>query len=406
MSSPTIAERSVTQGSVHLDALRGSAAMLVFLNHTRALYFSSALVPSSAVIPRTTTVRAAVTLTTPQGPGGGLKMASEAVIIFFVLSGYLVGGSVLRTLRQNAWSWKEYLVRRLTRLWVPLIPCLLLCYVLDHAGLRLFGSGSIYGNPPGIDLITSWHLAERLSVKVLLGNLLFLQGILVPYFGTDNSLWSLANEFWYYLVFPCLALAAAAVRPLWMRLLYLVGGIALLAFITRPVAHLFPIWLLGAIVAMLPRRLSPRQASLLSFLGFSLLLLCMYKLRTLRWSELLSQYILAIATSLFVYVLIQQSDRAPKSVYRSVANFLSLISYTLYIVHLPLAIFLASMVNSPWHQWEKTPQKFALYLLLDGVVLASATLLWRLFEANTDYIRRWLFERAYDPVAASTTRLG
>jgi peptidoglycan/LPS O-acetylase OafA/YrhL len=198
-STHSDSKQAVSEGSVHLDALRGSAALLVFLGHTRALYFSSIVTSIPIVVNATSndrqTTQANPSSSSPLLSGRGVKVATEAVLIFFVLSGYLVGGSVIRALQHQSWSWRDYLIRRLTRLWVPLIPGLLLCMVLDRTGYQLFGSGSIYHNPPGIDIVTSIDLMHRVGLPSLLGNLLFLQGIRVWYFGTDTALWSLANEF-------------------------------------------------------------------------------------------------------------------------------------------------------------------------------------------------------------------
>ncbi len=93
--------RTATEGSVHLDALRGAAALIVFANHTRALYFTSPLAtpPSSSETHKSTVKQGA-----PAETVGEIKFASEAVVIFFVLSGYLVGGSVIRSLRTAQWS--------------------------------------------------------------------------------------------------------------------------------------------------------------------------------------------------------------------------------------------------------------------------------------------------------------
>ena len=49
-----------------------------------------------------------------------------AVIIFFVLSGYLVGKHVYLAFNTGRWSWREYAIKRLSRLWIVLIPALIL----------------------------------------------------------------------------------------------------------------------------------------------------------------------------------------------------------------------------------------------------------------------------------------
>jgi peptidoglycan/LPS O-acetylase OafA/YrhL len=393
--------RPVSQGSVHLDALRGAAALLVFLNHTRALYFSSVLAKSAT--PSTAVATPIVTPGTPHpAAGGGVKLASEAVVIFFVLSGYLVGGSVIRAVGKNSWSWKDYLVKRLTRLWVPLIPCLLVCMCLDRIGFHRHGLGSIYQNAPGLDLQTSTDLVHRIGIKSLLGNIFFLQGIRTQFLGTNASLWSLANEFWYYLIFPCLLLAFVSGRSTLLRVFYAALAVAMLVFITAPVAVLFPIWICGAAVAVLPKPLSSSRARWLSVVCLPVLLICMVEVRLLPLSVVFEEYLIGIVSSVFLYLLAQQRAIAGRGIYKTLAGFFSQISYTLYIVHLPIAVFLAASINSPWHEWSKTPAHLASFLLLDAVVLACATLLWRLFEANTDSIRRSLFEGKSDAAVNPT----
>ena len=97
-----------------------------------------------------------------------------AVMAFFVLSGFLVGGSVLRGRMDGEFNWGLYAVNRLTRLWIVLIPALLLGAIWDHLGLHLFGTSGVYG-----DDCQAWHIAvpPRLSASIMVGNMFFLQGI-------------------------------------------------------------------------------------------------------------------------------------------------------------------------------------------------------------------------------------
>jgi peptidoglycan/LPS O-acetylase OafA/YrhL len=81
---------------------------------------------------------------------GVITIGHEAVMVFFVLSGFLVGGSVLKLMSRDLWSWNNYLIKRLTRLWIVLIPALLLGLALDLGGSHIFsGTASIYSSPAG-----------------------------------------------------------------------------------------------------------------------------------------------------------------------------------------------------------------------------------------------------------------
>src|SRR5580698_9170265 len=81
--------------SVHLDALRGFAAFSVLLNHLR-----DALFVDYEAIARHNPLTSAAYLVSGLG--------RQWVMVFFVLSGYLVGGSVLRSIGRGSWSWRAY----------------------------------------------------------------------------------------------------------------------------------------------------------------------------------------------------------------------------------------------------------------------------------------------------------
>ena len=411
----------VTQGSVHLDAMRGAAALMVFLNHTRALYFGSALdsYDNAAKTPLSLSqqnapvpVLNAGTQGVENGTGadvglqellhGEIKMASEAVIIFFVLSGYLVGGSVLRSVRKHYWSWKVYLTKRLTRLYMVLLPALALTVGLDHLGLHLARSGSVYSTPRGIQIVTTSHLLDHLRPLAVLGNGFFLQGILVPDVGTNVSIWSLGNEFWYYIIFPLLMLAVATGK-LWLRLIYIVSAALVFWFVGAAIALQFPLWLMGALLLLLPQRLTERQARTGSLVSLMLLLVTMIGVRLLHQRPIVADYILGLTACVLLFFLVQQRAPAKPGLYKGITGFFSRISYSLYLFHLPIAVFLCSRFNQPWVSWAKTPAHAAEFLAIDAGIVAVVWCLWRVFEANTDKVRAWLFDRetANLPVSSS-----
>ena len=135
-------------------------------------------------------------------------LGREAVMVFFVLSGFLVGGAVMRA--GPAFDWRTYAIARLSRLWVVLVPALLLTAALDTCVASSWPSilsGSHYADWQSGPSPQGLYAKDWLTA---LGNLLFLQTLVVPVFGTNTPLWSLANESWYYLWFPLAASAAGA----------------------------------------------------------------------------------------------------------------------------------------------------------------------------------------------------
>jgi peptidoglycan/LPS O-acetylase OafA/YrhL len=202
---------------VHLDFLRGVAAILVCISHLTGFLF----VPYKQAISPGLLTKTFYFFAT---------LGHQAVLLFFVLSGYLVGGSVMKSFQLQRWSWRDYLLRRMTRLWVVLIPALLLTLFWDSLGHHVNPEGyqgafyKVYGSGPDTGAPAEW------GIRAFLGNLCFLQTILVPVYGSNSPLWSIANEFWYYLLFPLL-LSVVLLRGFSAKALSLVLASTILFFL-------------------------------------------------------------------------------------------------------------------------------------------------------------------------------
>ena len=380
-----------TQSSVHLDAVRGAAALVVLLGHNRDFYFSpvlgkpgEALPPPDGLTPATNSV--------PQAKGQ-IAIGNEAVMVFFVLSGYLVGGGVLRALRRNTWSWRDYLIKRLTRLYVVLIPALLLGIALDFVGLYLHPSPtSIYAGPPGLPLFHD--ISDRLTLPAIAGNAVFLQGARVKTAGTNASLWSLTNEFWYYIAFPVLLLALRRKQKLWLRCVYLLSFVGIGLLVGSDVSLLFVPWLLGALVSLIPLRIPQGAARIMVSVLVLVLPLVFEKVRRTSLPVVGVQWTVALYFVIVLYLLLHQTEAARNGVYRSISGFFSRISYTAYLVHMPVAVFLCAYLNDPWHRWDKTPRNLTIFLGLNVGLVLFSYLFYLAFEANTDRVRQMLFQRS------------
>jgi peptidoglycan/LPS O-acetylase OafA/YrhL len=113
---------------------------------------------------------------------------TQAVVIFFVISGFLVGGRVVHDVAAGHFSSMKYFVDRAARLYVVLIPAIILSVALQHVQL------------------TS-ECAVKDSVARLAGNAFFLQNLIVDPLCNDHPLWSLSNEAVYYIAIVPIALA-------------------------------------------------------------------------------------------------------------------------------------------------------------------------------------------------------
>lgn len=380
--------------SAWLDVTRAFAAILVVIHHVRNLFFVNYPAVKAPLNFRETT-KAVYYLT---------SLGHPAVMVFFVLSGFLISGSVLKSLDRGYWSWSWYLVQRLTRLWVVLLPALLLCAVWDALGIRTFGATGVYGGLASNRYILWWSVPSHSSIGILLGNVLFLQDMHVPTFGSDGPLWSLANEFWYYMLFPACLLLLVGRGRLQRSLMIIVLAVAVV--IALPVLPYYPIWLLGVAVLLVPCiRLSAyflRWGSLL--LAFALTGSVLIASRSVQ-NLLLSDTLVSTAFAVSLYLLLCASARertakvpAKPGVVAAAsqrwASGLAGFSYTLYLVHFPMLVFVqATFTHFGIGRWQPDVKHLALGALMVPPTLLYAWLISRVTEARTAAIREFVWTR-------------
>lgn len=187
--------------SLYLDAIRFLAAMVVFLSHTAEQRWSGGVLWQ--IIP----------------------WGSDAVVVFFVLSGFVIAYVV----EERERSARIYAINRLARIYSVTIPALILTYVLDAFGRA--EEPSLYLNSPD-------YVPNQVTWQIL-NSLLFTNRIWFNHVqpGTIGAYWSLGYEIPYYVAFGA---AAFASRP-WA----IAGMIAVMATVGPNITAYFPMWLLG-----------------------------------------------------------------------------------------------------------------------------------------------------------------
>ncbi len=370
---PRLAKRT----SVHLDLIRGVSALAVLLYHLRGLFFVD-----YPYLANKSLLSSALYAVTGYG--------HQAVMVFFVLSGYFIGTSVMESVSEARWSWRIYLVSRLTRLQLVLFPALVLGAVWDRIGMRIPLAAPLY-----YDALYKFYVpsvALRSTVPVFLGNFFFLQSIVSPVFGSNGPLWSLSYEFWYYIVFPAVILATAAWVGTRIRILYAGLALLLLWFIGPQISYYFLIWLAGALVGRLPRisRFMPPFPAL-SLLTGLLFVGALAWSRTHRLSsDLLTDYVVAFCFALWLYTLLLGSREDASPAYAFGAKKLAGFSYTLYLTHFPGLLLVRGLLN-PQGNWQPDPRHLAYALGIGVLMLIYAYCVAELTEAHTATVRRSVF---------------
>jgi len=355
------------------DAFRFLAAVVVLFGHARAALWVH---PDQAV----------VLSWWVKGVYFVAGLGHAAVMVFFVLSGFWITQSVERLARHERF-WAEYLTDRLSRLLIVILPALLVGGALDLAGAGLF-DGAIYFDRLGAHNVFK-NVYDCLTPAVFLGNLVFLQGFTsVPPFGSNTPLWSLAFEFWYYVWFAALALAAR--RRFSPALLSLA-----LALLSPRLAAGFLVWLAGSMLFYADRRhdarAMPRVSRARGFLvGGGLALLAALVAARLHWlAQPLSDFLVGVSFAGFAWGLLRGAVRFPTRVLPLLSRYGAQASFSLYVIHYPLIYFSVSAAGLRQRQ-QPGLGPLAEIVLLCALAILCGWLFSKGTEANTSRLRRRL----------------
>lgn len=352
-----------------LNLSRWTAAWLVVAEHARNLAiadFSTA--PSSNIL-----IRAFYFAT---------GFGHEAVMIFFVISGFLVGGKVWSRMKDNSFSWKDFLIDRMSRLYAVLIVALLLGGALDWIGSRYFDSNGLYSLTSSAPLaVLSQPAVSHLGWRDFLINATFLQTIAGPTYGSNGPLWSLANEWWYYILFPC-SLMVFFSRGILSKTAALIASFAMVYFLPTSILILFGVWLLGVAASRI------QSKNILVFgavpLFFTALVLARLEIIRFPYGE---QFFLGAG---FALLLASFSGRSFAFPFRHVSRYLAGFSYSVYLVHFPVLMLVVSVCWTIYGFGIKMPfgpKGLCVYAVLMCLAIFSSWFVSLITEKRTAALR-------------------
>lgn len=217
-----------------LDALRFIAAFMVLLSHSRNTFF-----PEFGALPAEQHNILTMMFTM------FCRMGHEAVIIFFVLSGFLVGGRGFERIKAGTMNVKSYAIDRFSRIYPPLLAAIILC------GISVYATGETY--------------CTNFTWQNALGNILNLQGICCK--SVVSPFWSLNYEVWFYVILGALAvlLMTSNNRTKISSLLLFVASVSV--FVLGLKMHYLLIWMMGAVAYIARPKQKNRWVQILSFIG-------------------------------------------------------------------------------------------------------------------------------------------
>ena len=270
----------------------------------------------------------------------------EGVIVFFVLSGLLVGGSGLAKVQSNTFSLKNYSIDRFSRLYVALVPALILCIILDKIGINFFSEIGYWDHthPMIAQKITSEPFEEKLSFFTAMSNLMMLQYYFAPTLGSNGPLWTISSEFWFYFVFGVFTLYSSK-RNI-VRNIALVISVLTFYFLGIQFLILLGYWLLGLFAGIFSKRisLSPVYSAMIFLLILVLSRLFLSDEPSLFFVTL-KNYLVASSFALLI-ISIRGHNITFFEKTHAFNKFFADFSYSLYLIHFPLMLFFLALISS------------------------------------------------------------
>ncbi|QQR35218.1 acyltransferase [Devosia oryziradicis] len=310
--------------SVFLDALRGLSALAVLIGHAFSML--------------------------PWHPALGVKypIQSYAVAVFFILSGFLIGRNTMS--RSATYSLSEYLIDRFARIFLAFVPALIFVAVADHFVTAIYGQ---IANATNTD-------------ATFAANLLMLQHTpfdryfdwlprFQPY-GTGRPFWTIAVEWWLYVLFGIAFFASrTSVRERMVALVLVAPAASVVLYFTAWESIAW-VWIssaaLGILYAIMPAPTHQRYLSI----GFAALLALgalIYRFKRLDLAPTMNFYdlqLIMLTSLLFGLALLLVNWPPIASTLVSskrLWTWLAAISYSLYLTHNTVMTIVIRVVGGP-----------------------------------------------------------
>jgi diketogulonate reductase-like aldo/keto reductase/peptidoglycan/LPS O-acetylase OafA/YrhL len=360
-----------------LDLARGLAAVEVLAFHSYQLMFMEKL-PGSDYDPA---IRFAYSfLWTLSGHG------ADAVLVFFVLSGYLVGGPALVRCLNGRLNAVDYFSARIARLYVVVIPALTISFCAYISARQSPGWGSFVASHQNLYGSTRVFFAP-VGAGAAICNGLFLQTIACSEFAGNAALWSLSNEFWYYVLF--FALISVRKTPAYVLLIIAIFGLFVMAerFDTAGTHtglkffFFFAIWCCGVLAYAIAAPTWVWCCGLLASLAG------LYVLSTKGLFPHWAAVVVAVGFVTAAFIVFIEHLKIPLPSFLRFGRELAKFSFSLYAIHYPILLLLNVTVSG---RQDFTLASLRLDVTFILFCLLLAAVFYFLFESRTPIVRTWL----------------
>jgi len=381
--------------SSFLDAARWIAAAIVVFDHLRGFVFADdAQIRHAGAL-----VKAAFVLT---------NIGHQAVMVFFVISGFLVGGLSVHKAQAGRFSLADYAASRFSRIYAVLVPALILGGALDLIGSRFADGAGLYTtigpfHIPSLQFTAP--VADQLGWTTFAANLLMLERITSTHLGSNGPLWSLAYEWWYYCLFAA-ALTGWVGKGRVVRILAIGVAVAILAGLPLRISLWAVVWALGVAGGAYLRAGLPRPSPRLGAVAFLVGLAASKGLHHFEvpGASILIPFAGDLAAGLGFAVMMVGWASGSKPLplarfHRWAADF----SYSVYLAHFPFLLLVMALLHDRLGVPLAAQPNLGGLALMGGLfvlIIAYCYAFSRVFEAYTPQLKA-LLRRSPRPLAVT-----
>ncbi|UPT76871.1 acyltransferase [Sulfurovum sp. XGS-02] len=351
--------------SNYLNFLRWIAAFLVVIGHLRSLIY-----PEYSQVINPSFLETIFYFITGLG--------HEAVIIFFVLSGYLVGGEFI-SMHKCKKQFYIYFIKRFSRIFTVFLPAIVIGGILDYIGITYLNTNGIYSNMYHFSAM-NYSVIDRLSINTLIFNILMMQTSLSNTFGSNGPLWSLANEWWYYMLLPALYIIFNK-NKIFLKATLFIVVLIMIFILNNNLLIYFSTWLLGALVFLFKKKFH------FPFIIYISILLFLVSFIVSRINLFDSQFLHDLIISLSLAFLINNLAfiNNTRIFFSKINSNLAKFSYSLYLFHFPLIVFVLA------YSKETINHKLPLFICAIIITYLFSFIMYILFEKKTFLIKSKLY---------------
>jgi peptidoglycan/LPS O-acetylase OafA/YrhL len=360
----------------YLNLVRALAAQVVLIGHSTAYFLA--------------------------GHDRGGRWETSGVLVFFLLSGFLIALSVQQKRDRTEYRFGHYLIDRFVRIFSGYLPALVMVWVVD----------GLMRDPP------EYPYAASSTPLQWVGNLVMLQEYpvfqilrrlgmedrswFIEAFGSGRPFWTVAIEWWIYLFFGYLAFFVARRKRLGVRdtlILAAIGVVPIYNAMGGVGQCLTFVWMIGATAAWFqdrlirhggPAALPGRRRWAWGLAGMTLLSAVLLAGRLMANDGRIYDLQFALFAGGVLFGLFFLLGMRPITVPRLVSRAIDRIadySYSLYLIHYTVLIWFVV------HRPSANHYDVATFVEIFLIANAAAWIFWFLFERHYHRLSGWAKNR-------------